>query len=387
VQEFGEELEQLKKKNLLRKPACVESSHGSKISINRQIYIDFSSNDYLGLSGHPQIVHAAIQALKNFGLGSGASRLLSGTFSSHKNLEERISKFKRTEAALVFNTGYAANTGVLPAIADSETVIFSDELNHASIIDGIRLSRAKIKIYRHNDLDHLEMLMKKSLSLKNIRRRLTITDTVFSMDGDIAPLHEILSLCEIYDSLLMIDDAHGTGVLGKAGRGGLEHFDIKKTGHVIQMGTLSKALGCFGAFVAGPKDLIHLLANKARSFMYSTSLPPAIAEACIQAIDLVEFDSADRRRTLWNNRQMLFDGLNSIGYDTLSSNTPIIPVLIGKIKDSLKAGQTLYKEKIFAPAIRPPTVPEGKCRIRLSVTAAHTRHDIDSFLDVMRKLK
>ncbi|MBI5056640.1 MAG: 8-amino-7-oxononanoate synthase [Nitrospirae bacterium] len=383
---FGVELQALKKENLLRKLTCIGPSHGPKILINGQTFINFSSNDYLGLSGHPEIVRAAAGALKEYGLGSGSSRLLSGTYTPHEKLEARIAKFKRTEAALVFNTGYAANTGTIPAIAGDDALIFSDELNHASIVDGVRLSKADVKIYKHRDVNNLESLLKKNCKSRSIKRRLIITDTIFSMDGDIAPLKDILSFCEKYDALLMIDDAHGTGVIGKTGRGALEHFNIRSN-RVIQMGTLSKAAGCFGAFVAGPTDLINLLISKARSFIYSTSLPPAITEASTKAIDIVENESGQRRNKLWKNRLRLSEGLKGLGFDTLNSETPIIPVLIGDTKKTLKAGGYLFKEKIFAPAIRPPSVPEGKCRLRFSVTSAHTDKDIDRVLESLRKVK
>ncbi len=280
-------------------------------------------------------------ALKEYGLGSGASRLLSGTYLPHVKLEERIAKFKKTEAALVFNTGYAANTGIIPAVAGADAVIFSDELNHASIVDGIRLSKADAKIYRHRDVNHLESLLKKAVRSKSVKRRLIITDSVFSMDGDIAPLKDVVSLCDKYDSLLMIDDAHATGVIGKKGRGGLEHFGIQQTDRIIQMGTLSKAAGCYGSFVACNKDLIALLINKARSFIYSTSLPPAVCEAGIKAIDIIDTGSGDLRKKLWSNRERFYKGLESLGYDTLDSETPIIPVLAGDVKNALKLGQYL----------------------------------------------
>jgi 8-amino-7-oxononanoate synthase len=386
VREFDEDLKQLKNKNLLRKLTCIESSHDSEISINGQTYIDFSSNDYLGLSNHPEIIKTAAAALKKYGFGSGASRLLSGTCSPHVNLEERIAKFKKTEAALVFNTGYAANTGTIPAIAGADALIFSDELNHASIVDGTRLSKADVAVYRHKDVNHLESLLKKSIKRRSVRRRLIITDTIFSMDGDIAPLKDVASLCERYGSLLMIDDAHSTGVLGKTGRGGLEHFGIKAD-NIIQMGTLSKAAGCYGAFVAGNRDLIDLLVNKARSFIYSTSLPPAVCEAGIKAIDIIESGPERLRKLLWRNRQRFFEGLKNIGCDTLGSETPIIPVLTGDAKNALRIGRHLYKHHIFAPAIRPPTVPEGRCRIRFSITAGHTDEDIDRALEKLSKFK
>lgn len=381
---FSEELESLRNKNLLRKLIHVESSGNANIKIKGKVYTNYSSNDYLGLSAHPEIVNAAASALKKYGFGSGSSRLLSGTCAPHAELEERIAMFKKTEAALVFNTGYAANTGIIPAIAGADTVIFSDELNHASIVDGTRLSKAVVKVYRHREMNHLESLLKKSLNRKFIRRRLVITDSVFSMDGDIAPLEDLVSLCKIYDALLMIDDAHGTGVLGKTGRGALEHFDIKPD-NIIQMGTLSKAAGCFGAFVAGNKDLIDLLVNKARSFIYSTSLPPAAAAAGCKAIDIIDRRSVRLRERLWKNRKRLYDGFINMGFDTLDSETPIIPVLAGDVKNTLELARHLFKYKIFAPAIRPPTVPEDKCRIRFSVTAGHTADDIDKTLECLDK--
>jgi glycine C-acetyltransferase len=389
VKEFSkalkDELISLKEKKLFRKPVCIESSFSSKISIRGQNFINFSSNDYLNLSNHPEIIKATVTALKKGVFGSGASRLLSGTYTSHIELERRIARFKKTQAALVFNTGYAANTGVIPAIAGENSVIFSDELNHASIIDGIRLSKADVRIYRHRDINHLESLLRKSTRKKTVAQRLIITDTVFSMDGDLAPLRDLITLSQRYGAILMLDDAHGTGVLGKTGRGALEHFNIA-VDNIIQMGTLSKAIGCFGAFIAGRKELIDFLVNRARSFIYSTSLPPAVCEACIKSIDIIDSKSDGLRKRLWKNRQRLFEGLNRIGFNTLDSQTPIIPVLIGSVNAALKMGRYLYKNKIFAPAIRPPTVPEGKCRIRFSVTAAHTEEDIDLVLEKLNKL-
>ncbi len=378
--EFAEDVRWLKDKGLIRKLAYIDSRSGSKISIDKKKYINFSSNDYLGLSEHPEIIKATVSALKKYGFGSGGSRLLSGSYMPHRRLEERIAKFKKTESALVFNTGYAANTGIIPAVAGGKWTIFSDELNHASIIDGIRLSKAEVKIYRHRDADHLEELLKNSSGKKFI-----ITDTVFSMDGDIAPLNDIALLSKKYSAMLMVDDAHATGVLGSSGRGSLEHFGIKAD-DIIQMGTLSKALGCFGAFAAGPKNFIDLLINKARSFMYSTSLPPAVAEAGIKAIDIVDFKSAQLRKRLWDRRQRFYKGLTELGYNTLGSETPIIPILTGDVKETIRISGYLFKKRIFAPAIRPPTVPDGKCRIRLSVTAAHTHRDIDLVLNALRGL-
>lgn len=381
MREFDEELKELKDKGLLRKPVYLELSNNAKIFINGQRYINFSSNDYLGLSGHPEIIQAAVAAFRKYGFGSGSSRLLSGSYVPHKKLEDRIAKFKRTKAALLFSTGYSANTGIIPAVVGTGDTVLSDELNHASIVDGARLSGAKIRIYRHCNTNHLEELLKKSSG-----RKLIITDTVFSMDGDIAPLKDIVFLSKKYNALLMIDDAHGAGVLGKTGRGGLEHFGIKSA-DIIQMGTLSKAFGCFGGFVAGSRHLTDFLINRARSFIYSTSLPPAMVEACIKAIDIVDFSSHNMRKRLWKNRQRLYLGLKSLDYDILNSETPIIPILAGNVVNAIKTGNYLRRKRIFAPAIRPPTVPEGKCRIRFSVTAAHTDDDIDMVLESLKKFK
>lgn len=387
MKEFDEELKRLRRKGLFRKLSYIESSSKAKIFIKGQGYINFSSNDYLGLSEHPQIIESVIDAFRKYGFGSGASRLLSGSYISHKKLEERIARFKRTESAVVFNTGYSANVGAIPVLSEAEDTIFSDELNHASIIDGIKLSKAKIKIFRHRDTNHLEELLKKSSG-----RKLIITDTVFSMDGDIAPLKDIVFLSKKYDAMLMIDDAHGTGVLGRTGRGGLEHFGItvtspSKADNIIQMGTLSKAFGCFGGFVAGSKNLINFLINRARSFIYSTSFPPVVAEAGIKAIEIVDLRFKNLRKKLWSNRERLYKGLKGLGYETFDSETPIIPILAGDVKNALRLSRYLYKNKIFAPAIRPPSVPEGKCRIRFSVTASHTDEDIDLVLESLKKFK
>jgi len=379
------QIEGLEREDLLREPVCIETSHGSKTVINGKEFINFSSNDYLNLSRHPEIINSTIDALKRHGLGSGGSRLLSGTYEPHRRLEERIARFKGTEAALVFNTGYAANTGIIPAIAGDDTLIFSDELNHASIIDGIRLSRAEKRIYRHRDMDHLERLLLESVNIPRIKRRLIVTDTVFSMDGDIAPLRDLVFLSEKYGALLMIDDAHATGVIGKTGRGGLEHFGITSD-RVIQMGTMSKALGCYGSFVAGSRDLITFLINRARSFIYSTSLPPAIVEACIKAFDILEFHSRDLRTRLWANRDHLHQGLMRVGYDTLASETPIIPLLAGDVDTALNIARHLYENRIFAPAIRPPTVPEGRCRIRFSVSAGHSEWEIEEAIRCLKEV-
>jgi 8-amino-7-oxononanoate synthase len=383
---FKEQLKYLKENSLLRKPVSIDSPQGPNIVINGESYLNFSSNDYLNLSGHREIVKAAIVSLYKNGVGSGSSRMLSGTLGPHVLLEQLIARFKNTQKALVFNSGYTANTGIIPVIAGEDSIIFSDELNHASIVDGARLSKAKIKIYRHRDMSHLDGLLKKSTKDKSIKGRVIVTDTVFSMDGDIAPLKSIYKLSREYGALFMIDDAHGTGVLGKTGRGALEHSGIKNS-NIIQMGTLSKAVGCFGAFVAGKRSVIDILVNRSRSFIYSTALPPAVASASAMALHILSTSSSRLRKRLWSNRDRLLKGLTNLGYDTMGSETPIIPILTGDVKTTVRFGKYLYRNYIYAPAIRPPTVQENKCRIRFSVTAAHTNDDIDNVLECLRKYK
>lgn len=359
-----------------------EPSQGSRITINGRDVLLMCSNDYLGLASHPDLRKAAADAMERYGFGSGASRLVSGTSLLHDALEKRLASFKKTEAALLFNSGYAANTGIIPAVAEKGDVVLSDSLNHASIIDGCRLSRAEVHVYRHKDIDHAEQLLKKS---QNARRRLIVTDGVFSMDGDIAPLPELSSLADQYDALLMVDDAHGTGVFGDHGGGIVEQFGLSDRAH-IQMGTLGKALGSFGAYAACSRELVDLLVNKARSFMFSTALPPAVCAASMAALQIVE-NTAELRTTLWKNRQRFIAGLQSLGIDTGASESPIIPIIIGDSAATVKASEKLLEYGIYATAIRPPTVGENTARIRTTITAAHSDQDIDAALDAFKRLK
>jgi 8-amino-7-oxononanoate synthase len=379
---FEYELSQLEQKRLFRRVMMVESYDGRRATIKGRDVLLLCSNDYLGLANHPALRHAAMEAIERYAFGLGASRLVSGTVPLHQSLEDRIARFKGTEAALVFNSGYAANTGIIPAIAGTGDVILSDSLNHASIIDGCRLSKAEVRVYRHNDVEQVEKLLKSSL---NFKRKLIVTDGVFSMDGDIAPLKDLVSLSEKYDAILMVDDAHGAGVLGKTGSGTVEHLGL--SGRVpVQMGTLGKAFGSFGAYAAGSKDLINILINRARSFIYSTALPPSVCAASLAAIDIVVKDP-ERRERLWKNRNQLVNGLRSIGISTGNSETPIIPIVIGDSGRALKAAERLFEYGIYAPAIRPPTVPANDARIRTTVSAAHTGDDIDSAINIFRKLQ
>ena len=394
---FSDGLKKLINDNLLRIIRDRESgSTASRIIIDGEEYINFSSNDYLGLADHPLIIEAAKRAIAKYGFGGGGSRLLSGGTGLHRELEKMIAELKGTDSALLFNSGYTANISAIPAIADEGDVIFSDELNHASIVDGCRLSKAKKVIYKHGDINHLSELIKK----ENGNKKVVITDTVFSMDGDIAPLKDIYELCCFLNSklstpnsiLLYIDDAHGTGVLGK-GHGALAHFNIKPEPFITQMGTFSKALGSYGAFIAAQKDVIDWLINTARGFIYSTALPACVIAASIEALRILEGESALLGK-LRQNRKRLFKGIGDLGFDTLKSETPIIPIIppypplakggeggLSDVETTMKFSEHLMKNHIYAPAIRPPTVKTP--RIRFTVTAAHTEKDIDKLLEAL----
>jgi 8-amino-7-oxononanoate synthase len=379
---FENELSILAHNHLLRRPVVTEPGKGPRVTLDGRSMLLLCSNDYLGLSNHSSLREAAQRAMERYGFGSGASRLVSGTGPLHRELEERIARFKGTEAALVFNSGYAANTGIIPAVAGEGDAILSDNLNHASIIDGCRLSKATLAIYRHRDMNRLEELLREN---RGAGRRLIVTDGVFSMDGDIAPLPELVMLADKYGALLMVDDAHATGVLGTTGRGLAEHFGLEGRIH-IQMGTFGKALGSFGAYAAGSKDVIDYLQNRARSYMYSTALPPAVCAASIAALETVLQEPALRER-LWKNRERLAAGLSRIGIDTGNSETPIIPLVIGSAGKTMQAADALSANGIFASAIRPPTVEPGASRIRTTVMASHSEEDIDGALGVFEKLK
>jgi 8-amino-7-oxononanoate synthase len=344
--------------------------------VNGREAILLCSNNYLGLAEHPILKQAARSALERFGVGSGASRLVSGNMELHEELERRIAAFKGTEAAIVFNSGYAANTGVIPAVAGEGDVIVSDSLNHASIIDGCRLSRARTVVYRHGDLEHVESLL---TMYRDSRRKLIVTDGVFSMDGDIAPLAGLVDLADRYDAIVMTDDAHATGVLGDRGRGTSEHFNLH--GRIpVQMGTLGKALGSFGAYVAGDRNMIQYLRNTCRSYIFSTSLPPAVCAASIAALELVDAEPW-RRLMLRDNRDRLVRGLAAVGIKISGSETPIVPVITHGADKAMEAAQILLEHGVFAPAIRPPSVPSGSSRIRATVMASHSAADIDRAID------
>lgn len=382
---FEDALTSLKTRHLYRTLRCVSSSQDAAITLHEQVYRNFGSNNYLGLANHPEVKAAAADALMTYGVGAGASRLLTGTMTLHEACEAALAVFTGAEAALLFGGGYAANVGLIPALIESsggsDGVIFADRYNHASLVDGCRLSRAAFKVYRHKEIEQLERLLERTSPR---RPKLIVTDAVFSMDGDLAPLPELLALARRYDALLLVDDAHGTGVMGPTGRGTCEHFTLPHDDRLIHMGTLSKALGGFGAFVAGPSSLIAYLQNRCRSFLYTTAPPPALAAAAMAALTIIDREP-ERRTALWQHRNRCVTALLQLGYDLMGSSTPIIPIRIGDPATAVAMADALLDRRCFVPAIRPPTVPAGTDRLRLSLMATHTDDDINILIDALRE--
>lgn len=377
---FEDDLAQLAARHLLRRLRQAESAPGPVATIEGRPVILMAANDYLGLATHPALRRAAIAAIERFGVGSGASRLISGTLPPHTELEAELARFKGTDASLVFGSGYLANIGLIPALAGAGGLILADRLCHASLIDGCRLSGADLRIFRHRDVAHVEQLLMK----RKVRRAtLIVTDGVFSMDGDLAPLPDLLALAERYDARLLVDDAHGTGVMGKTGRGTLEHFEVEAR-LPFHMGTLSKALGGSGAYVAGPTTLIHYLVNHARSFIYTTAPPPASAAASQAALAVIR-NEPERRTRLWANRQRWVEGLAGLGYRIADTASPIVPVLIGEADQAVQLADRLLQLGVFAPAIRPPTVPDGTSRIRTTVSSEHRPEHLTQALAAFRQ--
>ncbi len=344
--------------------------------------INLASNNYLGLANHPKLVEAEIEAAKRYGAGSGAVRTISGTMSLHLELERRIAAFKNVEACVVFQSGFAANAGTVSAILGAEDHIISDELNHASIIDGCRLSRAKIHVFRHRDAAHAEEKLK---ALQNEPgRKLVITDGVFSMDGDIGALPALTQLAERYGAIMMVDDAHASGVLGRNGRGTVDHFNLH--GRVdIQVGTLSKAVGVLGGYVCGSRDLIDFLYHRARPFLFSTSHPPAVAAACLAAFDILE-QEPERIERLWSNTRYFQQGLRANGFSTGASETPITPIMVGEASTAHAFSRALFDEGLYATGIGFPTVPEGKARVRTIVTSAHSQDVLGRAIEILTRV-
>lgn len=343
--------------------------------------VQLSANNYLGFANHPRLKAAAKEAVEKYGSGSGASRLVCGNLELNGKLEGKIAKLKKKECALLFSTGYMANIGIITSLMNKEDVIFSDELNHASIIDGCKMSRAETRVYPHNDMDALERLLKET---RHCTHRLIVTDGIFSMEGDISPLPDLVSLAERYECMVMVDDAHATGVLGTNGGGTGEHFALEDKID-IAMGTLGKALGGFGAFVAGSHGLREFLINRARPFIFTTGLPPAVIASGIAALELLEEEPEIKMR-LWENVGFFKKRVEELGFNTLRSETQIIPVLVGDTSLTMRMGEMLLNEGVFVQGIRPPTVPQGSSRLRITIMATHTQSELECALEAMEKV-
>ena len=366
----------LEEAGLRRHLRTVRSAPTGTINLDGRDVVLLGSNNYLGLSTHPKVIAAAVEATRAFGTGASGSRLISGNSERYTSLETNLAEVKGTEAALVFSSGYAANTSVIPVLAGEGDLILSDALNHASIIDGCRLSRATKEVYRHCDMEHLKSLLSESQAFQ---RRLIVTDGVFSMDGDIAPLPDICNLAAAHDAMVLVDDAHGFGVLGENGSGTLAHFGLGGE-NIIQMGTLSKAVGALGGYIAGSHALIEVLVNRARGFIFTTGLPPAIVAAADAALDVMRSEPQLRQR-LFSHAKHLKTVLIDLGYTLLPSETQILPVVFGSPQRATDVAEALLTAGVFAPAIRPPAVPTGTSRLRLTVMATHTEAEIQRAID------
>ncbi len=366
---LNQEIESLKSAGLYRQLRCIEKINGSRITIDGKEHLLFCSNNYLGLANHPKIIQKSIEIIKEFGFGAGASRLIAGNTIIHEELERRIAKFKGREAAIIFPTGYMANLGTITSLVNEKDTVIIDRLNHASIIDACRLSKAKLQVYPHKDMKALEKILQRSDKYK---KRLIVTDSVFSMDGDRAPLLRIVDLAKKYDAISMIDEAH---VVGKGSGEGIG----------IVMGTLSKALGSLGGFVAGSHELIDYLKNKARSFIYTTALPPAACAAALAALDIIEEDGSLIAK-LQSNSKSLRTKLKQLGLNTMESETQIIPILIENANQTMAISQGLFDRGIFISGIRPPTVPKGQSRLRITVTANHSKEDLEWLVSSLQEL-
>ncbi|MCX7799457.1 MAG: glycine C-acetyltransferase [Fimbriimonadales bacterium] len=384
---LGRQIEELKRQNLYKVPKILETPAGGRVRMNGKEVVNLSSNNYLGLANHPRVRQAALEAIERWGVGAGAVRWIGGTMEVHDELERRLAEFKKVEAVLVFTGGFTANSGCIPAVVTEKDVIISDELNHASIIDGVRLGAAAYKksegyVYPHKDMEALEQILKRT---QGFEKRLIITDGVFSMDGDIAPLPDIVRLAEQYDAIVYVDDAHASGVLGKNGAGTTSHFGLY--GRVdIQLGTLSKALGVVGGYIAGSARLKEWLINRGRPYLFSTAHPPMVAAALIAALDIMENDPEPMRR-LWDNTRWWKSALRSAGFDTMGSETPITPVYVGDEGKAQEFERALWDEGVYALSIVYPTVPRGKARIRTMPSAAHTQEDLEFALGAFQRAR
>ncbi len=378
---LASELDSLKQQGLYRRLRILEGEQSHKATFDHRQVVNLSSNNYLGLTTHPKLRERALEATRTLGVGSGSVRTIAGTMAIHMELERRLAVFKQTEAVVVFQSGFAANAGTVAAVLSKDDVVISDELNHASIIDGARLSRAAIKVFPHKDAAAARRILQ---ALPASQRKLLITDGVFSMDGDLGALPELCALAEEFGCIMMVDDAHASGVFGKNGRGTIDHFGMH--GRVdIQVGTLSKAIGALGGYVAGSRSLVEFLYHRARPFLFSTSHPPAVAAACIAAIDLLEQEPEIIDR-LWENTRFFKAGLQALGFDTGASEGPITPVIAGDGALAMKLSDRLFEEGVFAQGIAFPTVARDKARVRTIVTATHTRDELQFALDVFAKV-
>lgn len=386
---LADNLQQLKDQHLYKVPKILESPAGGRGRMNGKEVVNLSSNNYLGLANHPKVRQAALESIERWGVGAGAVRWIGGTMDVHDELEKRLASFKHTEAVLVFTGGFTANSGCIPAVLTDKDVVISDELNHASIIDGVRLSPARYKksegwVYKHKDMEDLERALKLAQE-SGFEKKLIITDGVFSMDGDIAPMPDIVALSEKYDAIVMIDDAHGSGVLGKNGAGTVSHFDLY--GRVdIQLGTLSKALGVIGGYIAGSANLKDWLINRGRPYLFSTAHPPMVAAALIAALDIMENDPTPMQK-LWDNTRWWKQNLQEAGFDTMGSATPITPVYVGDEAKAQLTEKMLWDEGVYALAIVFPTVARGKARLRTMPNATHTQEDLAFALEAFKKVR
>ena len=386
LQHLTVQLDELKQKGTYFHLRVLDDMQAPVCTYDGKQVINLASNNYLGLTADPRLREAAIQATKDYGVGSGAVRTIAGTMKIHMELEEKIARFKNVEACVVFQSGFAANAGTVSSVLGKEDFIISDELNHASIIDGARLSRAKIKVFRHKDAAHAEELLKEIQNEPG--RKLIITDGVFSMDGDIGPVDKLCDLAEKYGAIMMVDDAHASGVLGRNGRGSIDHFNCH--GRVdIQVGTLSKAIGALGGYVCGSKDLIDFLYHRARPFLFSTSHPPSVTATCIAAFDILE-QEPERIDRLWDNTRYFKAELGRLGFNiggvnTPASETPITPIIVGEGRRAMEFSRALFDNGLMATGIAFPTVAEGKARIRTIMTSEHTRAQIDQALEILDK--
>src|SRR3984885_6542602 len=378
------QLEEWKRDGVYQRLRILESASAAESRFDGKEVINLASNNYLGLTTHPKLCEAAIDAVKRFGVGSGAVRTVSGTMTLHIQLEERIAAFKNVEACVVFQSGFAANAGTVSALLGPEDHIISDELDHASIIDGCRLSRAKIRVFPHKDAAAAEKILAELDGVSG--KKVLISDGVFSMDGDIGPLPGLAAAAEKYGAIMMVDDAHSSGVLGKAGRGTIDHFGLD--GRVpVQVGTLSKAIGVLGGYVCGSRDLIEFLYQRARPFLFSTSHPPSVTATCQAAFELLDSDTGDRLiKKLWSNTKFFKHKLKKLGFDTGKSETPITPIMVGDAEKAFQFSRELFAEGVFVVALGFPTVPEGKARLRTIVTATHKRSDLERALEVIERI-